>query len=96
MGVVIAVAGTGVRTLVSVLVCLITMFDYDYFFYYFISVLVRVIAIAAVAGGESHRRYHHRQGRGGSVNVHSLCFLERISLLATTPHKGRPAYRIST
>jgi hypothetical protein len=42
--------------------------------------LVRVISfvpsIAAVAGGEPHSRNHQHHGRGGSVNVHGLSFLE--------------------
>jgi hypothetical protein len=58
VGVVIAVARTGVRrTLVSVLVWVIPVFDY----YHVISIMP---AIAAVAGGESRRRHHHHQGRG--------------------------------
>jgi hypothetical protein len=96
VGVVIAVARTGIRALVPVLVGCISMFDYDYFLSGLIRVISIVPAIATVAGAESHCRYHYHQGRGGSVDVHSLLPWESLSWIATTPQIEELAYRIWT
>jgi hypothetical protein len=52
-----------------------------------VCVISFVPSIAAVAGGEPHSRNHHHHGRGGSVNVHWLSLLERLSLGLQQHHR---------